>query len=79
MKNLFKRSDLSKKNELLKIELKAYEETIEAFKKAIDVRNKLIEDCNTQLRKMGVDLKQSDEENINLRRILKTNRSVKPF
>ena len=79
MKNLFKRSDLSKKNELLKIELKAYEESIEAFKKAIDVRNKLIEDCNTQLRKMGVDLKQSDEENINLRRILKTNRTVKPF
>jgi len=79
MKNLFKRSDLSKKNELLKIELKAYEETIEAFKKAIDVRNKLIEDCNAKLRKMGVDLKQSDEENINLRRILKTNRSVKPF
>jgi len=70
---------LSKKNELLKIELKSYEETIEAFKKAIDVRNKLIEDCNAQLRKMGVDLKQSDDENINLRRILKTNRTVKPF
>jgi len=79
MKNLFKRSDLSKKNELLKIELKSYEETIEAFKKAIDVRNKLIADCNAQLRKMGVDLKQSDDENINLRRILKTNRTVKPF
>ena len=79
MKNLFKRSDLSKKNELLQMEIKAYEETIEAFKKAIDVRNKLIEDCNVQLRKMGIDLKQSDEENINLRRILKTNRSVKPF
>ena len=55
MKNLFKRSDLSKKNELLQIEIKAYEETIETFKKAIDVRNKLIEDCNTQLRKMGVE------------------------
>jgi len=46
---------LSKKNELLQIEIKAYEETIETFKKAIDVRNKLIEDCNTQLRKMGVE------------------------
>jgi len=79
MKNLFKRSEVSKKNELLQIEIKAYEETIETFKKAIDVRNKLIEDCNAQLRKMGVDLKQSDDENINLRRILKTNRTVKPF
>ena len=79
MKNLFKRSEVSKKNELLQIEIKAYEETIEAFKKAIYVRNKLIEDCNAQLKKMGVDLKQSDDENINLRRILKTNRTVKPF